>query len=615
MGICNRLASMILVGTAIMACSVEAQAGAPAGSKTAPARHPQARKKHRAAHGKTRQLVAAKKQPTTLLEGISSDAACLGSGKNLAQIQTVIAVQENNVTWLNVSLTGATLPTLLCEGKRITLTVPNSAPGPHLAENLASGGLVSRIALLTPTPGETRLQLDLSELALAELAPSAAQTLRLRLTPYHENVVHQVKATAPGLYDIVASGADVNELLKSLAHDSGVSLVLAGATPRRVTVELHGATVEKAMDLLTRSAGLAYHHEGETYIVGTVKEIEAGWPKAQPEPVKPAAPVVPVMKQEVYHCRNISASELVVSLEKMFEKEQLRVSTGAAAISPRLDATTTAEVTGVQSSAIGAKSSGGTVETGLSSRDVILYGEQSVVARAMALMQQLDRRRQQVRISVRITDISLDALKELGVQWNWSSFKVSETAPSGINFGTFSHTPVNIEATLSALETHDRAKLLAAPTLSMLDGERAFILIGERLLFPKLIGYTQASTPIFDKEEQRVGIYLQVAAQMSGDNEVTLTIYPQVSVVSGYLNVSNASYPQISTREQQTTIRVKDGEKIIVGGLIRDEELNSLQSVPILSRIPFFGELFTWRKKTHNKSEVVIMITPELLKD
>ena len=103
--------------------------------------------------------------------------------------------------------------------------------------------------------------------------------------------------------------------------------------------------------------------------------------------------------------------------------------------------------------------------------------------------------------------------------------------------------------------------------------------------------------------------------QTAANGEITLTVYPQVSVVTSFLTINGASYPQISTREQQTTVRVKDGEKIVIGGLLRDEELNNIQRVPLLSRIPFFGELFTYRKKTRHKSEVIITITPEIQKD
>ena len=148
-----------------------------------------------------------------------------------------------------------------------------------------------------------------------------------------------------------------------------------------------------------------------------------------------------------------------------------------------------------------------------------------------------------------------------------------------------------------------------------MDGERGFILIGDRILYPKLTGYTQAQTPIYDKEEVRVGIYVQVAVQMSEHGDLTLSVYPQVSVITGFLNVGGASYPQISTREEQTTVRLRDGETLVLGGLLRDEEIAALQRIPLLGRIPILGELLTNRKKTKSRNDLVIMITPEVIAD
>jgi type II secretory pathway component GspD/PulD (secretin) len=170
-----------------------------------------------------------------------------------------------------------------------------------------------------------------------------------------------------------------------------------------------------------------------------------------------------------------------------------------------------------------------------------------------------------------------------------------------------------MEGTISSLGRNDEAKLLARPVISVLDGDKAFILIGERILYPVLVGYTQAQTPIFDKAEERVGIYMQVAPLVSQDGEITMTIYPQVSVVTGYLEVNEASYPQISTREAQTTVRVRSGEQIVLGGLIQDEDIENFKKVPGLSRLPFFGSLFKWRSTSKRKSEVVIFLRPSLV--
>jgi type IV pilus assembly protein PilQ len=520
-------------------------------------------------------------------------------------------------------------------------------PATRLAGNMVSGGLVTRLALeMTPSPApQARLRFTLRAPAQVTLTPGPdKQTLRVRLTALATENPEPLRTIAPGRYDIDAFQTDVATLLKSLSRDGDASVVMAGANTIKVTVNLHNVTTEQAIDLLAKAAGLIYHKNGNTYLVGTAKEVDAAYPSPQVEtPVPPA----PVMKQEIYCCRHIVAPELVTTLTSVFEKEGLKVTLGASASTTRLDDAATESVTGVQASIKSGGGSGvatGGAQNGLSARIVILSGEQGVVARALKLAQELDVRRRQVKINVQIVDISTDALKQLGVQWTWSQYNVSEqtgttaggattatstgattttttpastasTTVNGLNFGVFAHMPVSISATVAALEQHNQAKLLAAPSLSLLDGERSFILIGERLLYPKLTGYTQSNTPIYDKEEVKVGIYLQVSVQIAVDGEITLTLYPQVSTVTGYLNVGGASYPQISTREQQTTIRVTDGQQIIVGGLLHEEELHSIQRVPILANIPLFGELFTYRNTTRSKDELVMMLTPQLLKD
>lgn len=406
---------------------------------------------------------------------------------------------------------------------------------------------------------------------------------------------------AARLYNVNAYQSDLTGVLDSLAQDSHVSVVMAGPVSSKVTMTLRQVPLEKAVDLLTKAAGLGYHRDGDVFMVGDAKDLAAAYP----------APV-PVVTQTVYRCLHVTAADLVTALQTMFGKDNLRVSVGAAPSSPRLDDATTSDVTGVKASTM--KGAGGDT-SGLSSHLVVLAGEPGVVTQALDLAQKLDVRRAQVKIGVQITDINRSALKNLGLQWSFGSTGFHESQPSGIGFGSFTRDPLGVSATITALEDSGDAKLLAAPNMSILDGERGFILIGDRIQYPKLTGYTQAQTPIYDVTEERVGIYLQVAVQMEDNGEITLTIYPQVSTVSGYLNVNGASYPQISTREQQTTIRVKDGQQIVVGGLIRDEEIKNVQKVPILSSIPLFKELFTYRNTTRQQSEVVIVITPQILKD
>lgn len=541
-------------------------------------------------------------------------------------IDSIQAVAQGAETHVTVLLRGSADPRLTVVDRSVTVRLASARPGPSLASRMISGGLVKRVGFQTGSRAgaiqteEAQISLELNGPADASITPgSDPRMITVRLVPRGQAVNVVTHADTNRLFDIAAYQTDVSLLLRSLAQEANCNILLSDKVTNKVTINLHQVELDKAIDLITRSAGLAVKHDGDTYLVTAQDEAKARPPVLLPNGMPPADPTIRKPDAipgiyEVVTCHYILAADLAATLTKMFAPEDLKVGLGAGTFAPRLEGGSTAAVTGIDVAAGKGQEKG---QAGSSSHDVVLYGAPDMVARAMALAKRLDARRAQLRIGVTITDVSTDAMRDLGLQWAWSSFSVKEVAGSGtgINFGKFTRDPLSVSATLSALEKDNRAKLLASPTLSMLDGERSFMLIGDRLIYPKLIGYTQAQTPIFDKEEARVGIYLQVAAQTVSDNEILLTLYPQVSVVTGYLTVNGASYPQISTREQQTTVRVKHGEKIVVGGLMRDEEIANIQRVPILSKIPLFGELFTWRSKTHHKSEVIVIITPEILKD
>ena len=508
-------------------------------------------------------------------------------------IESIVSETVGQETRVTVLTRGRGDPRLVVQDRTVTVRLASARPGPNLASHMTSGGIVKRVGFQTGSrtggdaqTDEAQISLELTSSAEATLLPGAdPQTFTVRLAPRGAAISGAIThSEGSRLFDIAAYQTDVSLLLRSLAQEANCNILLSDKVNSKVTINLHQVELPKAIDLITHSAGLAVRRDGDTYLVGVAEE-----PKVKPVvvlpggtlPVEPGGKIaIPAGKQEpvngiyeVVHCHYILAADLAATLSKMFLPEELKVSLGAATYAPRLD------LGGGSSSVTGIETSGGKSsdkgDGGGTTHDVVMYGAPEIVARATALAVKLDARRPQLRIGVTISDVSNDAQRDLGLQWTWGGLSINEVAGSGsgINFGKFTRDPLSVSATLAALEQNNRAKLLASPTLSMLDGERSFMLIGDRLLFPKLVGYTQAQTPIYDKEEVRVGIYFQVAAQTVSDDEILLTLYPQVSVVTGYLTVNGASYPQISTREQQTTIRVKDGEKIVVGGLIRDDEI------------------------------------------
>ena len=347
----------------------------------------------------------------------------------------------------------------------------------------------------------------------------------------------------------------------------------------------------------------------------------------QPPPVPPLSgqPQVPlslppgaVVVQEIVHCDHVRATTLMAALIAIFPPDQLRVVLGPESFSPKLESVSLTSATASEVRAMQ-----GSAEAGHLAKELILIGEEKTVARAREMAKKLDFHREQVRLRVKITDISFDGLRQLGINYDFSKYSLRENpgAPSAngiintLRMAQLGRLPISIDATLSALEQRNQSRTLAEPSISLLDGERGFILIGDKVFYPKLTGYTQAQTPIYDKEEVRVGIYVQVALQMAGHGDMILAVYPQVSTITGYLNVGGASYPQISTREQQTTVRLHENETLVIGGLITDQEIKNLREIPFLGKVPILGELFRNRNNTNSKKDLVIMITPEILRE
>jgi type II secretory pathway component HofQ len=402
---------------------------------------------------------------------------------------------------------------------------------------------------------------------------------------------------------------DVAQVLRELSVQSKANLILLTPTDTKLTLNLARVRLIDMIKHICAMSGLGYIKMAETYVLATPEKLQAAYPKewfALNPKIEPKVEPTIVQEQiiETYMVNYVDGKQIAEALGKFFP--DIIVVAGPAQVSPTVSSKDTAASTGIATGVLDKEK----IESG---KMLIFRGTREKVDAAITMAKTMDYKRPQVAIYVAIHDISNEAVKELGLSWNYSNLSITESGVSGVNFGSFTRAPLSFVAAIKALEKQDRSKLLASPNISVLDGERAFILIGNRLNFPVLIGYSQANTPIFDKQEERVGIYLQVAAAVGSDNNITLSLYPQVSSVTGFLEVNGASYPQIATREAQTTLRVVSGETIVMGGMLKDEELSTIEKVPLLSEIPFFGELFKRRKRTKVSSQVMITITPVLL--
>jgi hypothetical protein len=127
-------------------------------------------------------------------------------------------------------------------------------------------------------------------------------------------------------------------------------------------------------------------------------------------------------------------------------------------------------------------------------------------------------------------------------------------------------------------------------------------------------GNVDASVSVDYKD---VGVKLEVVPRINdyAKGVVTMDIKPSISTIAQWIKTDNNRAPQISTREASTILRVKAGETIYLGGLLKDQEIKNIKAIPFLSKLPILGELFKSRTINKEKTEVIIAITPEIIKD
>ena len=109
-----------------------------------------------------------------------------------------------------------------------------------------------------------------------------------------------------------------------------------------------------------------------------------------------------------------------------------------------------------------------------------------------------------------------------------------------------------------------------------------------------------------------VGIILLIQPRVTSDGNITLHVNPAVSTVT---SIDEDNIPQTATREAETIVNVKDGETLVLGGLIRDEYRKTVTAIPLLSQLPIVGELFKSRSTSKKRSDVIVTITPRIVKD
>lgn len=260
---------------------------------------------------------------------------------------------------------------------------------------------------------------------------------------------------------------------------------------------------------------------------------------------------------------------------------------------------------------------------------ILVYGTPRQFAVIEDALRRLDVRPVQIMIEAAITEVTLTDELRYGVQWNWvtgqSNFTLTEGASANPtrNLPGFSYflTGTDIRLALNALEQRTNVKVISAPKIMVLNNQTAALQVGDQVPITtaaasNLGGGSNGNAIVNSIEYRDTGVILKVTPRVNASGLVLLDISQEVSDVanrSGGTRAQNQS-PTISTRRVSTSIAAQDGQVLALGGLFRNSQSFGRNGIPILSRIPVLGALFGDQANTQNRTELIVLIKPHVIR-
>ena len=270
----------------------------------------------------------------------------------------------------------------------------------------------------------------------------------------------------------------------------------------------------------------------------------------------------------------------------------------------------------------------GSVKADERSNNIIVTDTPRTLEKVKKIIQSFDGKHKEVLIQAKIIQVVLDDSNKMGIDWEAIVSQFHNLALTGdfdilgasdkrgkIAVGTLSND--DYTAMIEALKTVGKTKVLSSPRITAINNQEAKILVGSTKPYVTTTTTTPGSGPATTAETVNfieVGVKLYVTPTIHNDGFITVKIKPEVSSATGAITTStNNTIPVIDTSTAETTVMVKDGVTIILGGLIKEESIRTIKRVPVLGAIPFLGAIFRNESNSLQKTEITIFLKPTII--
>ncbi len=417
-------------------------------------------------------------------------------------------------------------------------------------------------------------------------------------------------ATSPGNVTLDFKDADITNVLRILSYKSGINIVAGKDVTGPVTIRLSDVPWEKALDVILRTYGYTYEREGNIIRVTTTENLE----KEE-------------LVTEVFSLNYADAKDVPTAIEEMLSDR-------------------------------------GSIKFDERANLIIVTDIPTNIYKIRQVVDKLDSRTQQVNIEAKIIETTLDKDDKLGISWTTQitasgssrpttfpfhrkskggaylpqgdpegtggtgAKSIGEfpfdpgtafpmAVPTSYSFGTLDFT--SFQAVLQVLKSKTNTKIISNPRITTLNNKEAKITVATTYNIPTYErNESTGAYEITGYEEKELGIVLSVTPQINPEGYVVVQLDPEVSAFTTWDTFTTSGgtikAPRYSVRKASTQVMVKDGETIVIGGLIKETTSDSVVKVPILGDIPFLSFFFKKKEKTIDTTDLLFFITVNIVR-
>ncbi len=367
---------------------------------------------------------------------------------------------------------------------------------------------------------------------------------------------------------LTAKDASLSEILRVLAERSGMNFVAGeGVYREKITLIFNKTPLDEAINLLVRAAGLSYEIIGNSVLI------------AEPEKLKEEVGLA----SYVIGLKYAQADEVAAMLKDLSKSVQI--------------------------------DKGG--------NRIICYTSPRVILEIERIVKAIDHPHILVLLETRLIEVSMDKLDQYGLSWaDLSPLESGLAYPEsplkdGIRTDNWLKMPIEFDLKLDMLLQNGDARMLMNSKLTTTNNREASLHIGE--IVPYTIqsynmGGTGGAGGNMQIMKENVGVIITMTPHVNEEDQITLNLAPEVSNITAWKG-QFGDIPLVRTRKTNTTIRVENGQKVFLAGLISEEKTLTVHKLPVLGDIPIFGLLFQHRRDEIIKKNLIIEVTPRIVKD